>query len=147
MKIELASPADAGQLFDVWERAVRATHHFLGEEGIQHLVPLVRQVLGEFTPIHCVRDEHGTIVAFMGCSGDSLEMLFVDPAQHGRGVGSALLRYAIEVLGALRVDVNEQNPQAVGFYLHKGFALASRSELDGFGHPYPILHLELRNNV
>ena len=147
MKIETASPADAGRLFTVWERAVRATHHFLGEEGIQELVPLVRQLLGEFTPIHCVRDEGGTIIAFMGCSGDSLEMLFVDPAQPGRGVGGALLRHAIEALGAARVDVNEQNPLAVGFYLHKGFTVASRSEVDGFGHPYPILHLELKSKT
>lgn len=39
------------------------------------------------------------------------------------------------------LDVNEQNEQAVGFYLHMGFEVAGRSELDGTGKPYPLLHL------
>ncbi len=42
-----------------------------------------------------------------------------------------------------KVDVNEQNPQAVGFYEHMGFRLVSKSELDGEGKPYPILHMQL----
>jgi hypothetical protein len=33
--------------------------------------------------------------------------------------------------------VNEQNVQAVGFYLHMGFEIVARSELDGTGKPYP----------
>lgn len=39
-------------------------------------------------------------------------------------------------------DVNEQNEQAIGFYIYKGFSVAGRSELDGTGKPYPILHLK-----
>ncbi|WP_374755463.1 hypothetical protein [Runella slithyformis] len=42
-----------------------------------------------------------------------------------------------------RVDVNEQNPQALGFYERMGFAVISRSALDGLGKPYPLLHLQL----
>ena len=42
-----------------------------------------------------------------------------------------------------KVDVNEQNEQAIGFYQHYGFKTISRSELDGTGKPYPILHMEL----
>jgi hypothetical protein len=41
------------------------------------------------------------------------------------------------------VDVNEQNGQAAGFYARMGFRQAGRSACDAFGHPYPILHLEL----
>jgi hypothetical protein len=46
-------------------------------------------------------------------------------------------------MGATTVDVNEQNPQAVGFYLHIGCEVVGRSELDGMGKPYPLLHLRL----
>jgi len=31
----------------------------------------------------------------------------------------------------------------VGFYEHMGFEIISRSELDGLGKPYPILHMQL----
>ena len=62
---------------------------------------------------------------------------------HGQGVGKRLMRHAIDVLGATRVDVNEQNPQAVGFYQHLGFVVTDRSRLDGGGRPFPILHMKL----
>ncbi|OAT53609.1 histone acetyltransferase [Providencia heimbachae ATCC 35613] len=41
------------------------------------------------------------------------------------------------------IDVNEQNPQAVGFYQHMGFSQYRRSELDGQGNPFPVLHMRL----
>lgn len=47
---------------------------------------------------------------------------------------------------ARKVDVNEQNPQARGFYEHMGFAAYARSPLDGAGLPFPIVHMELIAN-
>ena len=82
-------------------------------------------------------------VAFAGVADDSLEMLFVAPDMRGWGVGGRLLRHAIEQLGVHRLDVNEQNPQARGFYEHEGFRVVGRSETDAQGGPYPILHMEL----
>ena len=65
--------------------------------------------------------------------------------RRGKGAGGRLLSHAIAAFGATSLDVNEQNEQAVGFYLHQGFVIAGRSELDGTGKPYPILHLQLRD--
>jgi len=47
-------------------------------------------------------------------------------------------------MDVLKVDVNEQNDQALGFYKGNGFKVISRSEMDSSGKPYPILHLELQ---
>lgn len=74
--------------------------------------------------------------------GDSIEMLFVAAEARGRGIGSALMRQAL-ALGASRVDVNEQNPQALGFYRRFGFEVKSREAVDSLGLPYPILHCTL----
>ena len=41
------------------------------------------------------------------------------------------------------LDVNEQNLQALGFYLKQGFEVIGRSEVDGMGQPYPLLHMRL----
>jgi putative acetyltransferase len=54
-----------------------------------------------------------------------------------------LLQHAIAAFGANEVDVNEQNPQGVGFYRHMGFEQVGRSELDGQGNPFPLLHMKL----
>ncbi|MER7245925.1 hypothetical protein [Kribbella sp. NPDC000426] len=56
--------------------------------------------------------------------------------------GSLLLEHAFAHFAATSVDVNEQNPQAIGFYQRHGFAQVSRSETDSTGKPYPILHLK-----
>jgi putative acetyltransferase len=72
-------------------------------------------------------------------------MLFVNANEIGKGIGKKLLLFAIEKLNVKKVDVNKDNLQAVEFYNHFGFEVKSISDLDGFGKPYPILHMELRN--
>ena len=134
------SPADRQRLVEVWEGAVRATHHFLSEDDIQFFRPLVRDAYLDSVSLACLRGADGQIAGFIGTVEDKVEMLFVDPAQHGRGIGRALMDHAM-AQGARSVDVNEQNPQAVGFYLRLGFVQFGRSEVDGSGKPFPILHL------
>ena len=89
-------------------------------------------------------DEGGVPAAFMGVEGTSLEMLFVSAAARGRGMGGALLRYGTERCGVRTLAVNEQNPQARGFYEHMGFAAVRRTETDEQGRPYPLVYMELR---
>lgn len=80
----------------------------------------------------------------MGISEGNLEMLFIDSSSIGQGIGKLLLLHAITNLNISKVDVNEQNEQALKFYEHFGFKVISRSELDWTGKPYPILHMQLR---
>lgn len=42
-----------------------------------------------------------------------------------------------------RLMVNEQNPQAKGFYEHMGFRVYKRIDLDEQGNPYPLLYIGL----
>ena len=93
--------------------------------------------------LKCIKDEHQAILGFIGVHECKIEMLFILDAARGKGIGKALLNFAVEQLAANKVDVNEQNPLAVGFYQHMGFKVASRSPLDDMGKPFPILHMEL----
>ena len=63
----------------------------------------------------------GAPAAFMGIGEQKLEMLFLSPEARGRGHGKRLLQYGIERYAVQEVTVNEQNPQAIGFYEHMGF--------------------------
>ncbi len=136
--------ADLPRLFEVWESSVRATHTFLTEDDIQSLIPLTRIELANFSPIFCLRDDDGKLFAFVGVAHSNIEMLFVHGSHRGGGAGRLLTEFALQVLHADRVDVNEQNEQAIGFYRHMGFHQIGRSALDSAGNPFPILHLELR---
>jgi putative acetyltransferase len=138
-------PGDVPRLVEVWEASVRATHDFLSEADIQFFRPSVRDELYGALTLACVRDADGRLAGFVGVADDNVHALFIHPDVRGRGVGRALLEHAIMTLGATRVDVNEQNGQAVGFYERMGFEVESRSELDGTGKPFPLLHMRLRN--
>lgn len=143
--IHPVNPAEFPQIVKVWEASVCATHHFLTEADIQFFKPLVQDALSHGVELACVRDQEGQVAGFIGVAEDKVEMLFIHPAWRGQGTGRRLLEYALRELGATKVDVNEQNKQAVGFYLQMGFEVEGRSELDGLGKPFPLLHMRLRD--
>ena len=87
--------------------------------------------------------EFGEPVAFMGIDSNRLEMLFLSPEVRGKGLGKQLLQYGIETYNIQELTVNEQNPQAVGFYEHMGFQTYKRTEYDDEGNPYPLLYMRL----
>lgn len=97
--------------------------------------------------LFCHLDNNQKITGFMGIVKDKLEMLFIDAAQRGTGIGKILLMYAIKEQKVKQVDVNEQNHQAVGFYRHMGFRVVSRAEVDAAGKPYPILSMLLADQA
>ena len=134
-------PEDYPRVVDVWEASVRATHHFVKEEDIQIFRPMVRDGLPHVQRLACIRDAEGQVAGFVGVVDGKVEMLFLHPEARGLGGGRRLLEYAVDTLGATELDVNEQNEQAVGFYLRMGFMVTGRSELDGTGKPYPLLHM------
>lgn len=130
------------EVLQVWESSVRATHDFLTEKDIESLVPLVEIGIKEVENIVFVKD-NDMIKAFMGIEKDKIEMLFIKDEYRGNGIGKKLITYAIDKYNIKYVDVNEQNKKAVGFYIHLGFKEFDRSEIDGQGNPFPILHMKL----
>lgn len=131
------------RLVDIWHRAVRATHRFLTEEDIAFYHEMVRGGALRGVELWVHLDDRYEPIGFIGLDGTKIEMLFVDPSRHGQGIGSRLIRHAQALKGnRLQVDVNEQNDGACSFYERLGFARTGRSELDGSGRPFPLLHLE-----
>lgn len=144
MNIRPRVAADDAALAALWERSVRATHDFLTEDDIRFFYPLVRDTYLPALTVWVGEHPDGTPTGFIATGGDTVEMLFIEPTQRGRGVGRQLLDHVKALHPSLRVDVNEQNPQAHGFYLHYGFEQTGRSETDGEGRPFPVIHMALR---
>lgn len=125
---------------------MRATHLFLQEEDIDYFRPLILHQYQKAVELACARNTENRILGFIGIADGKIEMLFLLPECRGKGIGKMLVQYAVETRHVKQVDVNEQNTQAVQFYEHVGFRVFGRSELDGLGKPYPILHMK-RNQV
>ncbi|HAC68678.1 MAG TPA: acetyltransferase [Pseudomonas sp.] len=143
MIIRQAANADHPQLLNIWLRSVRATHHFLQESDIEALLPQLRDIYLPAVELWVTVDAEDCPLGFIGLNENHVEMLFIEPDLRGKGIGRALLDHARSLRSQMSVDVNEQNPEAVGFYLHYGFVQTGRSPLDGEGRPFPLLHLSL----
>ena len=135
-------PEEFDHLLTVWETSVRASHRFLSEADIDFLKPIVRNDAFPNLILRGVRNDEGIVVGFIGVAGKSVEALFVSPDSFKQGIGRALMDYAETELGTSKVDVNEQNPDALQFYQRRGYEIVGRSALDGQGRPFPLLHLE-----
>lgn len=142
LRIEKALPDELEELAGIWEMSVRATHTFLSESEIMEIRREVVSHYLHMLDLYVCRSGN-RICGFMGIGEDKVEMLFVAPEFVGKGAGRALLEYAVDEKNARRLDVNEQNTQAAGFYKHMGFVVVSRSATDSGGRPLPLLHMEL----
>lgn len=131
------------QLLEVWEDSVKATHTFLSSEEIENIKKYVPQSLKNVPYLVIAKNEKDIPVAFMGISGQKLEMLFIKNNNRSKGLGKQLLKYGIERFNVRELAVNEQNPNAKGFYEYMGFKTYKRTELDEQGNPYPILYMKL----
>lgn len=141
VEITSRTPDLINQLLEVWESSVRATHLFLSDDEIKSIKEYVPQALNGIAHLMIAEDESGRAVAFMGIEDGSLEMLFIAPEERGKGLGKRLIQYGIENYAMERLAVNEQNPQAKGFYEHMGFQVYKRTDLDEQGNPYPLLYM------
>ena len=129
------------ELLAVWESSVRATHSFLSDAEIRKIRDYVPQAIESVEHLIIAEDEAGKVIGFMGIEDQRLEMLFLSPEMRGKGIGKQLLQSGIEHYEIRELTVNEQNPQAVGFYEHMGFRTYKRTDFDEEGNPYPLLYM------
>lgn len=144
MSFRAATAADVNRLFDIWHGAVLATHHFLPEKDRIEIASAVKDHYLREADLTVFADADGRLLGFMGCTGNNIDSLFVDPESHGRGIGRKFIDRVKAEFGAVTVQVNEQQPQAHAFYRSCGFVDVKRDPTDDAGRPFPIVHLEWR---
>lgn len=138
--IRKATPADLPRALEIWRAAVDATHGFLTPQDRAEIDVMVERDHLPNVDLWVATDDEHRVQGFLGMGGTEIDSLFVDPAMHGRGYGSALVSHALSLAPDATVDASEQAPQAVAFYERRGFVRTGRSETDPMGRPYPLVH-------
>ena len=133
------------ELLKVWGSSVRATRTFLSNDEILEIKEYVPEALRSIAHLVIETNQNNDHIAFMGIGDDKLEMLVVAPEYRSSGIGRKMLTSGINIYGVTELAVNEDNPQARGFYEHMGFVTYQRNELDDQGRPYPVLYMRLNN--
>ncbi|MCF6371073.1 acetyltransferase [Rhizobium halophilum] len=141
--IRKSTASDGDRVLSIWRASVDATHDFLSHHDRQEIEKMLHGFLPSAPLLLAVDPSQGT-VGFMLVANGHLEALFVHPACFGAGVGRQLVEHALALHPGLTTDVNEQNSKALGFYQRLGFVQTGRSEIDGQGRPYPLIHLKHR---
>lgn len=142
-EIASCTPNLSDELLDIWERSVRATHHFLAESDIVRIQAYVPKAIQTVEHLAAAEDSDGKTLALIGAREGRLEMLFVGSSCRGRGIGSTLLDYALSHWDGSELTMNEQNPQAIAFCEHKDFAAYMRTDTDEEGKPFPLIYIRL----
>lgn len=144
--IRRVTSEDLPRVLDIWRGAVDATHHFLTAADRRDIETEVVVILPQL-PLWLAVDSCDCPLGFMLLEGSHMEAPYIDSQQRGIGNRRALIEHALTIHSTITTDVNEQNTQALGFYLHIGFNRLGRSEKDNQGHAYPLLHMQLSSPV
>ena len=98
MKVRRGTAADVPRALEIWRAAVDTTHRFLTPEHRREIDAIVSGFLPQ-AELWLV-DDGNRPVGFLVMDGRMIDALFVDPAVHGRGFGTALLAHALELAPA-----------------------------------------------
>jgi putative acetyltransferase len=141
VRIRRGTSADLPRALEIWRAAVDATHGFLTPEHRAEIDVLVSERFLPNAELWLATDDADVPQGFLVMDGDMIDALFVDPAVHGRGIGTRLVEHALSLAPGARVDASEQADNALPFYEARGFVRTGRSDTDPDGRPYPLVHL------
>jgi predicted N-acetyltransferase YhbS len=150
MRIRLASPSDAQAIHELYTRSVRwYWPSFYSDQQIA--VRLSGRTPSGYLPAiergRILVAEHGSrIVGLAHAELGIIEAVFVDPHTANLGVGSALLRRAMELAGGFPVRLTS-TLNAVRFYKRHGFVVTRYSELRKDNVSMSVAIMELRGDA
>jgi len=113
-------PEDTDAVVEAWRRASALAHPFLDPEFVAEEERRTREVYLPNAETW-VAEFDGRPVGFVALVDDEIGGLFLDPAFHGQGLGRALVDKAVELRGAVRVEVFSANVIGRRFYTAYGF--------------------------
>ena len=141
MQIRPATAADLPRIAEIEVFNYRMNFYpiFLCDEFYfgEMTVPNLMASRAAFLPDILVYDD-GVVKGFIHLGGDEVRKLYVEPVLQGRGIGAALLDYAIREKNVTRLWALEKNTRAIAFYARHGFHPTGEKKLEEDTEEYLI---------
>lgn len=138
--IRPARPEEFDRLLAIWRAGTEKAHGFFTAEQIDAQAALVRDVYLAKAETW-VATVDGEPAGFLGLLGNFVGGLFVDPQQHGSGIGRALMAHGLALKGTLELGVYARNERAMAFYKALDFEEIERRPIDDNGLPFEVVTL------
>ncbi len=123
---------DVEAVVAVWRKASDLAHPFLSAAFQDVEAENVRNVYPKYADIW-VREHEGQVVGFIALLDAEVGGLFLDPGHHGKGMGRALVDFAVKQRGSLTVEVFRDNTIGRAFYDAYGFKRTSEYRHEASG--------------
>lgn len=134
--IRKARPQDASRIAEILIFAKRTAYRPIFQNdavsfGEIQVLPLALDYLeGRKSLEHIWVFDDEFVRGMLHAGNGEVRELYVDPFFQGTGIGSRLLRFAVEHLNARFLWVLEKNQKAVAFYQSHGFTPTGERELE-----------------
>ena len=89
--------------------------------------------------------DEGVVKGFIYIDGERVRKLFVEPVLQNNGIGTALMKFAVENYGVKHLWVLEKNTRAITFYERHGFHLTEEKVYEE-GTTEFLVKMERQNN-
>ena len=136
MRIRKAEPRDLSRIAEIFVFNNRINFYPIFHDpdysfGELQVVSLIDSTFGKEEVLEntYVYDD-GLIKGFTVLNGTEIFKLFVDPFFQSKGIGHALLSFAVEEKGANRLWALEKNVRAIAFYARHGFLPSGKKEFE-----------------
>jgi GNAT superfamily N-acetyltransferase len=130
MTVRAAAPDDVDAVADLCRRTRQTSLPFLPDlHTLAEDCVYFRDVVFASDDVR-VAEREGRLLGVIAFGNGWVSQLYVDPAEHGRGIGSALLRLAMDAQPELQLWTFQKNLDALRFYERHGFALVRTTDGD-----------------
>jgi putative acetyltransferase len=120
LKIRQYENPDLEAVLDSWEVSTRLAHRFMTDAFIIQERKNITEIYLPNTDTW-VAEVDGKVQGFIALMGNEVGAIFLQPGNHGQGIGKALMDKARMLHGDLVVEVFKVNAIGRNFYLKYGF--------------------------
>lgn len=121
--------ADINHIMNIWLKATAKAHSFICEKYWNDNFAVVKNNYIPDSDTY-VYEKNGKIYGFISIMQENfIGAVFVDTDMQSKGIGRALMDFAKEKYGSLKLNVYKKNGQAVNFYIKNGFTI-TQEQLD-----------------